>query len=152
MKKIALIFIMLFPCFVHAFEIKEVVLVNGFVDERECEISGNSIAAATESALRYNNIQLKKERSANSVEVSVWGSASELEGTNTCALTFGITVSYLTKLPVKIGSLQKTIDGEFNLCTRKIQIWGGPKYDFQSRVNNRLKIFTDECLSQIRNL
>jgi hypothetical protein len=114
--------------------------------ETECGISNSSSIAAVESVLRQNRIVIK----SNS-KFYFYINTVAIESGNGCAASTSLVVH--TYAYVKIRSLNnRGIYSKVTLCDVKGAIFTGPSYDLETRINEKLRSFSEECISEIEKI
>lgn len=137
---------------VQALEISEayVFAESGDQDHVDCQINPDSAIGAVESSLRANRITVSRSRSTNP---RFYININPIETTrNWCSVNFSLQVYVFQPAEIKLaGSPKRTVWVTHELC-RISFIAHAPKLDIQQRVNNRLKEFVEQCISEVSRM
>ena len=115
----------------------------GGSEEAACGITSSSSTAAVESILRQNRINIEPEISNYTVYVN----NNALIVSNICVVNSSLQVYFGSFVEVP-SEKSKLVFGPVELCSKGFII-SGPAYDIQTRINEKLKDISEQCISKI---
>jgi hypothetical protein len=143
MKKLLFIYLLLIAQSSYSADLMEVHVIGEKINN--CNLSENSVTAALVGAMKYNSIKSSKSFSG----VFLYHSVNAMK-TNTGCVAHS-RIEFKVYESVFVRSLNKKVMSEVVLCSKGVLLTG-PEYDMQTRVNDAVKDYAQQCLLEISKL
>ena len=138
MKKILIFILILFCSKTYGLTLDEVDVFGEKIDE--CGLSSDSVTASLASLMRSNKIPMGRSLKS----INLYHQVTALDLGNTCSANLYISF-YSYEPKIFVPTIKKNLSADVVLCKKTI-LMTGPKYDLQSRINDRAKGLAEQCL------
>ena len=138
-KPLAVIFILILFCSkTHGLTLDEVDVFGEKIDD--CGLSSDSVTASLASLMRYNKISMGRSLKS----INLYHQVTALDMGNTCSASLYISF-YTYESKIFVPTFKRNLSADVVLCNKSMML-AGPKYDLQSRINDRAKGLAEQCL------